>query len=308
MRIFFFSTALYLSLFQSSCKNNTHHGATKKYHFNLNPPTGAKYYFNINTETESKVSAMGRDVETNNKSEVGLIYEVVSSTPDSIQIKITYDQLKFSLKTKEGEKEIDAANSGHSFDNLEKQLAAVKGSSLNVTLNKKGEVLLISGGNEITDKLIATLNATNPASQARVREQFNKFLGEDFVENNLASQFKLFPDTAVAVGNTWKQENALSTEIGTKASSTFSFDDLDGNIAAVKSTAVINTNNKTTIMGNEVEANIQGNQEGQFETDTATGLLMKSETTTAIDGTMQMMGKDIPLSIKITKHIDGKKL
>lgn len=308
MKLLLYSASLCVSISLLSCKNTGPRDASKKYHFNLNLSTGSKYYFNINTETVSKVSAMGKDVETNNQSEVGLIYEVVNSTPDSIQIKITYDQLKFSLKSKEGEKEIDAANSGHSFDNMEKQLAAVKGSSLNVTLNKKGEVLQVSGGNEITDKLIATLNATNPASQARVREQFNKFLGEDFVKNNLASQFKLFPDSAVAVGNTWKQENTLSMEIGAKASSTFTFDDLDGNIASVKSTAVINTDNKTTIMGNEVEANMKGSQEGQFETDTATGLLMKSETTTAIDGSMQMMGKDIPLSIKITKHIKGKKL
>lgn len=306
MRILLFTTFLFL--FFLCCKNPTHPDPSKKYHFNLNPPTGAKYYFNINTETVSKVSVMGKDVETNNKSDVGLIYEVLSSTPDSIQIKITYDQLKFSLKSKEGEKEIDAANSGHSFDNLEKQLAAVKGASMNITLNKKGEVLQISGSNEITDRLIATLNATNPASQAKVREQFSKFIGEDFVKNNLASQFKLFPDTAVAVGNTWKLENTLSTEIGAKASSTFTFDELNGNIAAVKSTAIIDTDDKTTIMGNEVAANMKGNQEGQFETDTATGLLMKSETATAIDGSMQMMGKDIPLSIKITKHIEGKKL
>jgi hypothetical protein len=296
-----------LSLFLFSCKNTTR-DSSKKYQFNLNPPTGAKYYFNINTETISHVSVNGREIETNNQSEVGLIYEVVKSSPDSIQIKITYDQLKFSLKNKDGEKEIDAANSGHSFDNQEKQLAAIKGASMNLILNKKGNVLLVAGGNEIADKLIATLNATSPASQARVREQFNKFIGEDFVKNNLASQFKLFPDTAVAVGDTWKQENTLSTEIEVKASTNFVFDDLDGNIATVKSTAIINTDNKTTIMGNEVEANIKGNQESEFETDIATGLLMKAETSTSIDGSMQMMGKDIPLSIKITKHIDGKKL
>lgn len=308
MKVLFVMMFLSFSLNLFSCRNINHSDTNKKYLYNLNLPTGTKYYFNINTKTVSKLSAMGKDVETNNQSEVGLIYEVVGRSADSIQIKITYDQLKFALKSKEGTKEIDAANSGHSFDNMEKQLAAVKGSSLNVTLNKKGEVLQVSGGNEITDKLIATLNVSNPTSQARVREQFNKFIGEDFVKNNLASQFKLFPDTAVAVGNTWKQENTLSTEIGAKASSTFTFDDLDGNIATVQSTAVINTDNKMTIMGNEVVANMKGNQEGQFETDTATGLLMKSETTTAIDGSMQMMGKDIPLSIKITKRIDGRKL
>lgn len=233
---------------------------------------------------------------------------MVNSTPDSIQIKVTYDQLKFSLKNKEGEKEIDAANSGHSFDNLEKQLAAIKGASMNITLNKKGDVLQVVGSKEIADKLIATLHATNPASQARVREQFNKFIGEDFVKNNLATQFKLFPDSTVAVGNTWEIKNIISAEIGVNAVTKYVFDDMDGSSATVTGSAEINTDNNATIMGNEVVTNMKGNQEGRFETDTATGLLMKGETTTSMEGSFQMMGKDIPVSIKIKKHITGKKL
>jgi hypothetical protein len=61
-------------------------------------------------------------------------------------------------------------------------------------------------------------------------------------------------------------------------------------------------------MGNEVTASMKGNNEGRFETDTNTGLLMKGETITSMEGSFQMMGKDIPVSIKITKHITGKKI
>lgn len=308
MRTYFISPFLCLLPFLFSCKDNGHHDAGKKYQFALNPAAGAKYYFNINTETVSKVSVNGKEVETNNLSEVGLIYEVVSNTPDSIQIKITYDQLKFNLKSKDGEKEIDAANSGHTLNDQEKQLAAIKGASMNITLNKKGDVLQVAGSKEIADKLISTLHATSAASQAQIREQFNKFIGEDFVKNNLASQFKLFPDTAVSVGNSWEMKNIASDEIGADGVTRYVFDDLDGTSAAVTCVATINTDNKTTIMGSEVAASMNGKQEGRFETDINTGLLMKGETTTSMEGSFQMMGKDIPVSIKMKKNITGKKL
>ncbi len=35
---------------------------------------------------------------------------------------------------------------------------------------------------------------------------------------------------------------------------------------------------------------------------------MKGDASTKMDGSFQMMGKDIPMTIKITKHITGKKL
>ncbi|MBO9204405.1 MULTISPECIES: DUF6263 family protein [Niastella] len=306
MKLYFYSISFFLSLFLLSCKNTSHQDATKKYQFALHLSAGAKYYFNINTETVSRVLVAGKDMETNSQSEIGLIYEVVGSSPDSIQVKITYDQLKFAIKGKDGQKEIDAANSGHSFDDMEKQLAAIKGASVYVVLNKKGEVLEVTGNKEIADKLVTTLHVTNPASESRLREQFKKFIGDDFIRNNLSSQFSLFPDTAVVVGDSWILKNKLSSDVEVDASSTCTFDDLDGKLATVTSAAQINTDDKLTITGTEVPASIKGSQKGKFITDIGTGLLMEAKTTIALEGSVQSMGKDYPLSIKITKLITSK--
>lgn len=308
MRTSLITPFLCLLPFLFSCKNTIHHSPNNKYQFALHLTTGAKYYFNINTETVSKVSVNGKDVETNNKSEAGLIYEVVNSTPDSIQIKLTYDQMKFALKNKAGEKEIDAANAGHSFDDLEKQLAAVKGASMNITLNKKGDILQVTGGNEIIDKLMAATNTRDKAIQVRSREGLNKLIGDDFVRNNLARPFKLFPDTTVSVGDTWKMKNMLPSEIKTDALTTCTLDDIAGNLAKVDAVSEINTNDKTTVMGSEVAANTKGTQEGHFETDITTGLMMNGTSITSMEGSFQLMGRVIPLDLKITKTITGKKI
>ncbi|OQP44842.1 hypothetical protein A4H97_10810 [Niastella yeongjuensis] len=299
---------LCISPFLFSCKSSSYHTDGKKYKFGLYLITGDKYYFNIITETSTKVSVMNKDMESNNHSEVGLIYEVVNSTSDSIQIKLTYDNLKFSLKNKDGEKEIDAANSGHTLNDQEKQLATVKGASMNITFNKKGDVLHITGGKENVDKLIATLNATSSTNQDQIREQFSKFIGDDFIRNYLGREFKLFPDTAVSVGDTWQMKSSLPAEINTDAVSKFTLDDFSDNLVLVESAAEINTDNKTSVMGNEVVMNMKGKQEGHFETDIVTGLLINGQSATSIEGNFQVMGKEVPVSIKVTKHISGKKM
>ena len=310
MKILFFSSSLCLVTFLFSCKNTGRHSQSgKKYQFGLHLTTGAKYYFNINGETVSKVSVRDKEVESTNQTDVGLIYEVVSSTADSIQIKLTYDQLHFKLKNKDGEKEIDAANSGHTLDNLENQLAAIKGSTMNITLNKRGEILNITGGKEIADKLLATMNVQDATSQAQIRGQFSKFIGDDFVKDNLASQFKLFPDSAVAVGDTWQMKSMLPAGIQGDAETKYTFDDLSDKQATIVSVSEINNpDGKMSLMGTDVTMNTTGKQEGHFETDVTTGLLMNSQSTTTMEGNFQVMGKEIPVSIKVTRHITGKKM
>jgi hypothetical protein len=91
---------------------------------------------------------MGKEMETINQSEIGLIYEVVSSTADSILINVTYDKLHLGIKNKAGEQEINTDNADHSFDKMEKQLGAVKGSSMKIVLNSKGDILRVEGARE----------------------------------------------------------------------------------------------------------------------------------------------------------------
>lgn len=307
MRIPFYSPFLCFSLVIFSCKNIDHHDNSKKYHFDLHVSTGARYYFNINTETATKVSVMGKDMESVNESEIGLIYEVVNSTADSILVKVTYDKLHLGVKNKAGEQEINTDNAGHSFDKMEKQLGAVKGSSMNIVLNSKGDILRVEGGKEIADKLLST-TTLDAATQNRNRELLDKFIGDEFVKNNLAREFKLFPDSAVAVGDTWQMKSILPAELKADAVTKFTFEDLTNKLATVKSAAEINTDSKTSVMGNEVTMNTKGKQEGHFETDALTGLLMNGQSTTTMEGNFLVMGKDVPVSIKVTKHITGKKM
>jgi hypothetical protein len=153
------------------------------------------------------------------------------------------------------------------------------------------------------------MHLQDAAMQTQVREQFNKFIGDDFVKDNLAGQFKMFPDSAVAVGDTWQMKSMLPAGIQGDAVTQYTFDDLTDKLATVESVSEINnTDSKMSVMGNDVTMNTTGKQKGHFETDAVTGLLVNGQSTTSMEGTFLVMGKDIPVSIKVTKHITGKKM
>ena len=153
------------------------------------------------------------------------------------------------------------------------------------------------------------MNTQDVNSKKMVQEQLSNFIGEDFKKKNYLGQaLKLFPDTAVYVGDTWSRKNVISADLKSDALITYTLASVKNNTAEVEAESEINSNSTTNVMGIDAATKIEGKQESHFEADTNTGLLLAGQSTTSMDGTIQMMGKEIPITIKITKHITGKKM
>jgi len=293
-----------------SCKTHKRSTQTsdKKFQFLLHFLPGAKYYYTIGTETGTSVLLNNKKLETSNQSEMGLVYEVINTKSDSIFVKITYDQLHINVKNKNGEQDLNTSNAAQSLNPLEKALGAIKGASMNMVLSSKGDVLQITGAKEIADKLLTGLNTQDAYVKEMMQQQMGKLIGDDFIKNNLAHEFKLFPDTAVYVGDSWRRKNVESGIMQFDAPTTYTFTAVKGNTAEVETESEFSNNNTTTVMGIQTVAKMEGKQEGHFETDTQTGLLMKGKSEASLEGTMQVMGRDVPVKIKISKSITAKKI
>jgi len=60
-------------------------------------------------------------------------------------------------------------------------------------------------------------------------------------------------------------------------------------------------------MGQVVTTNLVGKQEGEYEMDVRTGMLIKSNINAHVTGTIQIMGKDVPVEVTtVTKMIGNK--
>ena len=63
-----------------------------------------------------------------------------------------------------------------------------------------------------------------------------------------------------------------------------------------------------SVMGyTQVAANLKGEQKGEFEIETKTGMLISSQITANIKGNLQVMGRDIPITIKSSIKMNGTK-
>jgi molybdopterin-binding protein len=63
-----------------------------------------------------------------------------------------------------------------------------------------------------------------------------------------------------------------------------------------------------SVMGySGVSADLKGEQKGEFDIETKTGMLINSIITASINGNLQVMGKEIPIEIKTSIKMNGRK-
>ncbi len=302
--------ALALPLIYSCKSKTTFQNERKKYLWKLQLPVGAKCYYTLNGETQTVLKVDSKEVNSSNKSEIGLFYDVSKDSLNNYQVKITYDMLHINLKNKDGEEEeFDASKGTHSFNPVEKLLGTIKGSSLHITVNSKGEILNTSGTKEIADKILVLLNTQDTYSNKRIQDQISKLVGDAFVRNNLEQGFKLFPDSALHIGDSWSGQEVHESDIRFEALTTYTLTSVKDGIAHIEAESNISSvQNNSALMGYNMTSDLTGSQTGEYETDLATGTLLSSKTKTTIQGTVQVMGREVPLKMKVIKEITVKKL
>jgi hypothetical protein len=268
-----------------------------------------KYYYTITNERKTEVEHNDKNIETSSTSEIGLTYEISKDSTGNHKLKLVYDKFHIKLKDLNGEQEINAANGANSYNPIGKILNNLVGSAVTVTLSPKGDVLSVSGTQEISAKILTGVNAEDPNVRKNIQEQISKLAGESFIKNTLQQGFTIGPDTAVQVGDSWQSKTSQEGEIKFDAVSTYTLKSVKNGMARINEESTItNPGTTSTVMGYEAMSNMKGKQEGYVETDMKTGMLLQSESTTSIKGTMQIMGREVPVDITFSKKMKGRKI
>ena len=135
-------------------------------------------------------------------------------------------------------------------------------------------------------------------------------IGNGIIKKNMDQVFKIFPDSAIHIGDTWKMDSREEREISLNVKSIFTLKTINDDIAIINSEGTITSDNlPSTLMGlSGVIANLKGTQKGQFEVETKTGMLISCKIKADVDGNVKMMGREIPTDIKNSVTISGKKV
>jgi len=281
----------------------------KIYRLHLNPANDSKYYYDISNQSEIKLELSDSKIDNLNKTTVGVIYSINRDSTGNFKIALQYDRLKIFTKSGDSESEMDAANAALTINPVEKMLGILKQAVITANVSQTGELKSITGYEELTSKIMAQLGSSDVYTRETARKQWEQSVGKGIIRNNLDQLFKIFPDSAVHIGDKWKLNISQGDELGLNAKASFILKGIEGDNALISSSGEIKSDgDAVSLMGQEVTTKLQGHQEGEYEMNIKSGMLVKSTITATVEGILLIMGKEVPVNIKTSVDMKGKEM
>ena len=280
----------------------------KVYKLQLKPSPGSVYKYEISNETDMNMEVERKEVGALNKYTVELKYTVSTDSLGNYLFTTTYDKIKLYTKSGDKETEMNADNAAVTIDPVEKLLGTLKTAKIVATLNPKGEIINVSGYKELGDQLMAGFAEDDHMGKEMAQHQWQKTIGSGVVKNTMDQLFKVFPDSAIHIGDTWKIDSKQEGELPMITKSIYTLKAINDDIAIISSEGIITSGESNSIMGyNNATLNLEGKQTAEFEVETKTGMLINGRIKAAINGKLELMGKEIPVEIKTSVKMNGSK-
>ena len=294
-----FAILLLSSIFSFySCSNSDAAGGSKELKFNLEK--GKTYDFEIVLDMDQEVMAQ--------KSKIVFIaaYEM-KVTDDDGKIKSIvgeYKDFKMKMNMMGQEINIDGAKKPVQLNNSSEQgdpmamlsnaFSSIIGKQFNLKVDEKGNILEVTGFDELVNGMIAGMNLTEEKKimvKASLKDQFNA----DKIKESFAPMFNIYPNKEVKVGDSWERSYNLTS--GTTASYTtlYTVKSFNGDNVLLDAKTKIDPVSDSSASGSTGNIQMKGTQSGIMTVNTKSGLVVDAELMqnleTSGDLKMKMIGK-----------------
>ena len=290
-------------------KQYSNKGQASIYNLHLNPAIGSNYQYEMINESRFEMEVNDKKVKNENKTTVGFNYAVDKDSAGNFVFAMKYDKIQIHTQNDDNEFDQDADNAALTDKPVEKLLGILKQAHIIATINPLGQVKKVDGYNELTAKILESFGNADAYTKSKAQEQWKQFIEKGVIQKGMNQLFKVFPDSAVHVGDTWKLSSGETEALGMNVVSFLTLKEMDNNLAIISVEGDIGSDNSTLdLMGQKVSANLKGKQEGEYQLDIKEGMLLKGSITAKVKGTIKMTGKEIPVDIETSVIINGKKV
>lgn len=278
------------------------------YMLRLTPQPGSTYHYAIENVTTMKFEVDDKETVNENKSAAGILNKVSRDTAGNLVFAIQYEKIHIHTKNDGAEADYDGTKSGFSFDPIEKMLGVLQANELKVNISPNGDVKSIDGYQEMTNSFISLMNPQTEADKDAVQKKWEQLIKEGLVTRNIDQLFKVFPDSAVHIHDKWNLTTKQKGDLEMNFNTTYFLKNVDEDVALIESSSEISSDSLTSSFGGyDASAHLKGDQFGEIRLETKTGMLLSAKLIAKIEGTIEVMDKEIPIHITTAVTINGKR-
>ena len=283
-------------------------GDGKVYQLRINPVPGSKYQYQMVNESKVNMTVNNKAVQSAKKTDVTITYAVEKDSADHFLISIIYDKIHIRTKTGDQESDLNSENSDDPGDPMQRMLRSLKDATIVATLNHDGAVKTVTGYADVACNILGSTNAISLPDKQRLQQQWRTMVEHAMIKKNIDQLFRIFPDSAVHIGDRWKIETRDSANFSFLVKNIYSLHAIKDGVADIECQGEISSDSTAAaLQGMAPTAELKGQQQGSYSVDTKSCMLIECKVSANIEGSVQVIGRDIPISISTEVTITGRK-
>lgn len=278
--------------------------AQKTYVLRQNYPTGYKYDFTLTSDQIIKQKIAGRDIHLTQNIGTDYTFDITEGHNGEKDVKVTYNKI-FIKSVAMGN---TMTYSSDDQDSTKKNpFSGFKGASFYMTVSPNGAIKTVAGIDKMLDNMAARM--TKDTSQVKqIKNALSKQFSNEVVKQTMESSFKIYPDRAVKIGDSWTVDTKMQMTMPIETITQYTLKEVKDGIAILGVKGTLVSKGNFEIMGNKMETDLQGTNSGETSIDVKTGIVLNSHLRVELYGKMKSMGQDIDFEMQGINKIIGKEV
>jgi hypothetical protein len=270
------------------------------------PLAGSDYDYKVSNQTAIKFDVNDKTFENNNSTDYTVNYKINKDSVGNYIIGIKYKKIHIDNNQNDVESELDADNAANTSNPVEKMLGALKDTKITATVSPGGNVIGVTGYQQIANQFLSQIDGMDPNAKIAAQRQWQQLIEKSIVKKNLQKLFNIFPDSSIHIGDRWKMEYKEEGDINFLVKDFFTLKTVEDGKAIVESAGHISTDSAaSSIMGYQLNPNLKGEQKGEYEIDLKSGMMKSCNVSSQIEGTLEVIGREIPITVDIKIKMEG---
>jgi hypothetical protein len=239
----------------------------------------------VSTESETEMS-MGMTMKNNTNTATKLT--VIGENPDNYILTNSIVSMKMTM---------DGMGQSMSYDS---QKPEDKDSEIGKSIEDKLKSVDTLYINKVTGKLTSA-SKSEDKSEGSMGGMMGMMGGGQ--ENQSINDAFLMLPAKVAVGYSWSDSSTVKSM---KSKNTYTVQSIENGIANVKLTGVVDGTTEIEAQGNTINMTMNTKIDGNIYVDTKSCLVTKKVATSDITGNMEVMGQQMPITVKVNTTVNMK--
>ena len=255
------------SSFIIGCNSADKKTASDNVSLKFNLQKGKTYLYSMQMNMENNMQGQKMDTDMDFDYSLQILddkdsLKTIRTTYDRIAMKMDAGVMKVDFDTNQPQKDSVVNIQANPMTLMSNMFYAMKGKSFDMKVNSKGEVVQVTGLEEMKQTLINSMTDEN--LKGAMSQAFASQFNEDNIKNSFSQALNIFPDKPIKVGDTWNKKMSMGGMAAADMTTTYTVKDIKADNVVLDVKADINM------------AQAKGAQTGTMHVSSETGLVTEA--------------------------------